>query len=320
MCKLTPWTVRVSIITLLLASHAYADAPQLMNYQGTIDSADSGVTGTYQMVFTIYDAATGGTDIWTETQPGVSVQGGLFNVLLGSVDPLADAVFDDTVRYLGVQVATDPEMTPRTRIVTVGYAHRVSTVDGASGGTISGDVNIQSNLTVSGEVDAPGVESKIRFHYNDLVDLPDPSTYHGMFAHVHNEGQAYYAHAGAWVPLADSLHSHPGTTPSGWVDDGTIVRLETDSDSVGIGTPSPLASLHVRTADISLPSDAVTSDVFVLEDLDALLGLYSNWQGSAGSGIVLGEISNAGAYVDKWGIVRETNGVGSGLRFTYGSD
>ena len=27
--------------------------------------------------------------------------------------------------------------------------------------------------------------------------------YHGMFAHVHSEGAAYYAHGGAWVKLVD---------------------------------------------------------------------------------------------------------------------
>ena len=39
--------------------------------------------------------------------------------------------------------------------------------------------------------------------YDNLVDLPSASTYHGMFAHVHATGKAYFAHAGAWVRLAD---------------------------------------------------------------------------------------------------------------------
>lgn len=38
--------------------------------------------------------------------------------------------------------------------------------------------------------------------YADEASLPDASTYHGMFAHVHGTGQAYYAHAGEWVQLA----------------------------------------------------------------------------------------------------------------------
>lgn len=38
--------------------------------------------------------------------------------------------------------------------------------------------------------------------YPTLADLPDAASYHGMFAHVHAEGAAYYAHAGNWVKLA----------------------------------------------------------------------------------------------------------------------
>ncbi len=39
--------------------------------------------------------------------------------------------------------------------------------------------------------------------YSNLASLPSASDYHGMFAHVHSEGKAYYAHAGNWVKLAD---------------------------------------------------------------------------------------------------------------------
>jgi len=35
------------------------------------------------------------------------------------------------------------------------------------------------------------------------ADLPDASAYHGMFAHVHATGAAYFAHGGQWVELAN---------------------------------------------------------------------------------------------------------------------
>ena len=44
-------------------------------------------------------------------------------------------------------------------------------------------------------------------NYANLGDLPSPSTYHGMFAHVHGEGHGYYSHAGAWVQLLDTSSS-----------------------------------------------------------------------------------------------------------------
>lgn len=39
--------------------------------------------------------------------------------------------------------------------------------------------------------------------YATIADLPSASTYHGMFAHVHATGKAYFAHAGNWVALAN---------------------------------------------------------------------------------------------------------------------
>lgn len=39
--------------------------------------------------------------------------------------------------------------------------------------------------------------------YADLESLPSATDNHGMFAHVHGTGKAYYAHAGNWVELAD---------------------------------------------------------------------------------------------------------------------
>ena len=35
-------------------------------------------------------------------------------------------------------------------------------------------------------------------------DLPNATTYHGMFAHVHAEGHGYFAHAGSWTQLLDT--------------------------------------------------------------------------------------------------------------------
>jgi len=39
--------------------------------------------------------------------------------------------------------------------------------------------------------------------YDNVSDLPTPTTYHGMFAHVHSTHGAYFSHAGNWVQLAD---------------------------------------------------------------------------------------------------------------------
>ena len=34
--------------------------------------------------------------------------------------------------------------------------------------------------------------------------LPNATTYHGMFAHVHSTGAGYFAHGGNWIKLANN--------------------------------------------------------------------------------------------------------------------
>ena len=105
--------------------------PEVINYQGKlVDNTGVPVTATVSIVFSIYDVASGGTALWTETQSSVVVQDGIYNVLLGSTTPIPDAVFDRGDRWLGLKVGTDSEMTPRQRSTSVGYASNSDMVDG----------------------------------------------------------------------------------------------------------------------------------------------------------------------------------------------
>jgi hypothetical protein len=140
-------TTVLAIALMAIASFAAADVPQLINYQGrlTDESGNPVPDANYQITFTIYDDSTAGTSNWTETQ-SVAVTGGLFHVLLGSVSALTDGHFVSSERWLGIKVGADPELVPRTRLVTVPYAFRVSTVDSASGGTIHGDLQVTGRI------------------------------------------------------------------------------------------------------------------------------------------------------------------------------
>ncbi len=92
------------------------------------------------ITFTIYDAASGGTALWMETHPAVSVADGLFNVRLGSITGLND--YFGAPRWIGIAVGSDTEMSPRESFSSVAHAYRVHTVDGASGGHIFGETSV----------------------------------------------------------------------------------------------------------------------------------------------------------------------------------
>jgi hypothetical protein len=118
---------RRAVLFLVLSLYAFAPAaqatvPSTMSYQGRLtDGAGNNVAdGPYAVTFKLYDAVTGGALLWSETQPGVTVTGGLFSVVLGSSTPLA--VPFDRQYWLGIAVAADPEMAPRAPLTSVPYA------------------------------------------------------------------------------------------------------------------------------------------------------------------------------------------------------
>jgi len=106
----------------LAAVSAQAQTPNLINYQGRLTTGGAAASGSFVMSFSIYASDAGLTPLWTETRT-VAVANGVFNVLLGSVTPFPSNFFAGTgERYLGIKVGTDPEMTPRFRLVSVAYS------------------------------------------------------------------------------------------------------------------------------------------------------------------------------------------------------
>lgn len=113
---------------------AVASVPPIINYQGKLlqPSGAPVPDSTYQMQFAIYDVPTGGTALWSETNPSVQVKGGLFAVLLGSINNLPANVFDNQNRWFGVKVGSDLEMTPRQQVASVAFAVKANSADVAA--------------------------------------------------------------------------------------------------------------------------------------------------------------------------------------------
>ena len=96
--------------------------------------------------------------------------------------------------------------------------------------------------------------------YSSEGDLPDASTYHGMFAHVHGTGKAYYAHGGQWRKLVDSDNTaqqqvYNLTSAIADITDGTITTLynqnliggEATFDSASITSLGKVAGVDATT-------------------------------------------------------------------------
>jgi hypothetical protein len=107
-----------------------AGVPQTIVHQGRLyDATNKPVTGTISVAFAVYADDTTKTALWTETDM-VTFEEGYFSVALGATTPFTANLFDGSVRYLGITVGTDPEMTPRAAVRSVPYAILAGDVNG----------------------------------------------------------------------------------------------------------------------------------------------------------------------------------------------
>ncbi len=169
-------TLLTIIILNALFAISQAAVPGIVNYQGRLTTAAGTAVadGSHFLRFQIYDVASGGTALWDSQIRIVQVKDGLFTYKLGQDVPFSDELFAGGDRWLGITVGTDPELTPRTLLVAVPYAYRVATVDGASGGEISGMVTlngVQEGLRLQGSTVGPANDTWVSFRDGAGTDV-----------------------------------------------------------------------------------------------------------------------------------------------------
>ena len=181
-----------------------------------------------------------------------------------------------TLNFVGSGITASGTGATKTITVTGSGGSGIALTDlsVASEGTAAGDGSITYNntngqftytpptlngLTNSGDVDFGSNKILYANVYPTTGDLPSASSYHGMFAHVHGTGKGYYAHAGAWVELANNsqlnLDGLSDVSTSG-VSSGQVLKYNGTSwapaaDASGSG--------GIALSDISVGADATAS-------------------------------------------------------------
>ena len=116
-------TISALMISAMISTGAFATVPDLIPVQGVLaDSADLPIDALTDMTFTLYDASTAGTTLWTDTFVDVDVVEGFFTVYLGS-DTALDfgSLISNSEIWVGITVESDPEM-DRFQLATVPFA------------------------------------------------------------------------------------------------------------------------------------------------------------------------------------------------------
>ena len=97
-----------------------------------LDSGGQPATGTVDLVFTLFDAPTAGTAVWTESLVAVPLVDGVYSVTLGATTPITPGLL--AAGSLFLEIAADGEtLSPRQPLLAVPYAVRAADSDAVGG-------------------------------------------------------------------------------------------------------------------------------------------------------------------------------------------
>ncbi len=141
----------------LRSPQASAATTDSLNFQARLQTAAGGIApdGNYNVEFKLYDAASGGTLLWTETRTTtdkVRVANGYLTVNLGDVTAFPGTMPWDQQLYLTMNIggtgaaSWDGEMDPRLKLTAVPYAFNAKTASQlvTTNGALSGTLSIQA--------------------------------------------------------------------------------------------------------------------------------------------------------------------------------
>ena len=154
------------------------------------------------------------------------------------------------------------------------------------------NVSVAGVTTFAGKIVGAATSNVIPFLYSTFEDLPNAGTYHGAFAHVHNRGKGYFAHANAWYELVNKeLNGTVGTGTERYdveyIDaagsnvtgvstaatsqaatlnvgaGGTVLNASVNNSRVGINSTTPAYALDV-VGDINSSTDIKVNGVSIV--------------------------------------------------------
>jgi hypothetical protein len=293
------WLVAWLALTVFVVSaSATAGIPRKINYQARLTDLVTGEprVGSFNMTFRLFDAASEGIELWSESHVAVAGSAGVVGLILGSTVPI-DVAFDGPT-WLEVEVMGEV-LSPRRELVSVPYAFRALTTDslgdhGAGDFILKGELSsITADMIVGGT--GTGLDA-------DMLDGLNADAFAGSL-HTHDE--RYYTQDSLTTPGEVNDPANPvdwsklkgvpadfadGTDDEGGAGDGYSLDAEDgdpvdvvyvdSSGRVGIGTTTPAEPLHVDGAvemtGFKLPTGAANGHVLTSD-----AGGTGTWQPAA---------------------------------------
>jgi hypothetical protein len=175
----------MTLLALILGLAPSAQAvPLQLGQQGRLlDSSGAAITGTQDVDFRIYDAQSGGSQLWTETLQ-VDFVNGYYAAILGAnteSNPLDADVLSLHPIYLEVEVDGTGPLSPRQSILSTPYAQMAGVAENLEGGTVDAtQLSINGTVIIDGDGNWQGSDLSVDWSNvanipNDLADGDDNS-------------------------------------------------------------------------------------------------------------------------------------------------
>ena len=337
------WLLAVAAVLCVLPVLALAQANPEINYQGKLtDTSGLAVPdGDYDITFALYTVDSGGSPIWEEVRTGatqVSVQNGLFSVMLGEVEPLTSVDFNQTL-YLGVTIdpgSGESEMSPRKVLGTVPAAFEAQNAQTLDHLNSSQFVRTDTDSTIEADT-ANSLLSINQQGSGNILELLSGGS--SVFTVLDN-GNVGIGDSNPEQPLAIRTTSDNFAQTVAQMDDGDLgggalyiykegtvggsplvvetgggIEFElTAGGNLGLGLSSPNARLHVRGGNVQFDDTSDTTQ-FYFDEATGRLGLGTTTPSSrltvSGDAFITGALRDSGGSAGTDGYILQTTGSGT---------
>ena len=170
-------------------------------------------------------------------------------------------------RYIGATGARPPAgIGTFEHLYVAGVSTFMGSIDANSNLDVAGISTFQGLIDANGLIEATAGENKIPSLYANYSNLPNASSYHGLFAHVHQHARGYFAHGGNWMELVNKEVS--GIVGTGTETYNVGFLDATNLDVTGITT---LGSIGISTGRITGPAITYIDPATVGDDTGTLV-------------------------------------------------
>lgn len=235
------------LVMMITTHYSYSQVggvPRQISYQGVLREGDKiAADGTYSVIISLYNQATGGGSLWQETQ-NVEIKGGLFNIILGQYNGLPAPLPADA--WIGINFNGMGEM-PRTKLTSVPYTFNAATAQSLMPNA-TGAV-----LSLNGQQGAIELRATDGFEVRtDKGVLTIGKTPQSKEDEVLNQGTEWLlagngnANANSWLGTSNNIPLIVKTSNT------ERMRILSSNGNVGIGETNPSSRLSVaRTLHIT---------------------------------------------------------------------